>query len=349
VLGLALVLSYDADCGKRPTSGPADGMRAVLAYCYGGPEVLTIETVGKPEPGEHDVLVRVHAASVNPLDWHYMRGSPYVMRLQTGIGRPDEARAGVDFSGVVEAVGPGVTRFAPGDAVFGGAGGAFAEYVLIPESFAIVTKPGNVGFEAAAGVPIAAITALQAVRDKGRVGAGDRVLINGASGGVGTFAVQIAKSLGADVTGVSSARNHELVLGLGADRMIDYRTEDYTDGETRYDVIVDMVGNHSIGANREVLADGGRFVIVGGARGDWIAPFVNPVRAMLASSDTGQTFSPMLASMNRDDLETLAGLLADGTVTTVIDREYELDEIAEALQHSESGRARGKIIVRIRD
>ena len=347
VLGLGLLLSHNADCEEWPTISANDVMREVLAPCYGGPEVLTIETVAKPAPGEGEVLVRVVAASVNPLDWHYMRGSPYIMRLQSGIGRPDDVRTGVDFAGIVEAVGPGVSRFAPGDAVFGGARGAFADYVVIRESSAIASKPDKVEFEVAAGVPIAAITALQAVRDKGNVEPGDRVLINGASGGVGTFAVQIAKSLGADVTGVSSARNHALVSGLGADRMIDYRSENYTEGDETYDVIIDMVGNHSVKANRSVLADGGRFVIVGGTKGDWIATFINPVRAMLASSDSGQTFDTLLARLNPADLETLAGMLADGTLTTVIDRRYELDEIAEAMQYSESGRARGKIIVRI--
>ena len=349
ILGLAITLSYSGDCKPVEAYSGGDGMRAVVARCYGGPDILALETIDKPVPGELDVLVRVRTAGVNPLDWHYMRGTPYVLRMQAGLGRPDDIRAGVDFAGVVEAVGPGVTRFAPGDAVFGGANGAFAEYVLIPESYAIAKLPDNVGFDAAAGVPIAAITALQAVRDKGEVSSGDRVLVNGASGGVGTYAVQIAKSLGADVTGVSSTRNHEMVTGLGADRMIDYKTENYVEGNVLYDVIIDNVGNHSISANRDVLAAGGRYVIVGGAKGNWIAPFVGPVRAMLASSDTGQTFHTLFARLKREDLDTLAGMLADGTLTTVIDRRYEIEQIAEAIGYSESGRARGKIIVTVAD
>jgi len=345
----ALALSYTAPCPESQSFDGTDGMQAVVGRCYGGPEVLALETVAVPEPGAGDVLVRVRAAGVNPLDWHYMRGSPYIMRLQSGLGRPDDVRLGVDFSGVVEAVGENVTRFVPGDAVFGGANGAFAEYVIIAEDRAVAPKPDGIGFDEAAGVPIAALTALQAVRDKGRVGNGDRVLINGASGGVGTFAVQIAKSLGATVTGVSSARNHELVESLGADRMIDYRTDDYTQSGEKYDVIVDMVGNHSVSANKGVLAAEGRLVIVGGAKGNWIAPFVNPVRAMMASSDTGQSFHTLLASLNADDLRELGDMMADSRLRTVIDRRFDFDEIADAIAYSESGRARGKIIIRVAD
>ena len=346
---LAVVVSYSASCGDAPQYDGDDGMRAVTARCYGSPDVLAVERLPIPEVGARDVLVRVRAASANPLDWHYMRGSPYIMRLQAGIGRPNDIGVGVDFAGVVEAVGDEVTRFAPGDAVFGGASGAFADYVAIAEDRSIAHKPEGVSFEAAAGVPIAALTALQAIRDKGEVGAGDRVLINGASGGVGTFAVQIAKSLGATVTGVSSARNHELVLGLGADRMIDYKSEDYTTGGDQYDVIVDMVGNHSPAENQAVLADNGRYVGVGGAKGDWIGPFANPIRVLFASSETGQTFHTLLARLNPDDLDTIAEMLGNGTIRTVIDREFTLDDAAEAIRYSESGRARGKIIVRVAD
>ena len=346
---LAIVVSYSGSCEEVAQYVGDDGMRAVTARCYGSPDVLALETLPKPVLRGQDVLVRVHAAAANPLDWHYMRGSPYIMRLAAGIGRPDDIRVGVDFSGVIEAVGDDVTRFAPGDAVFGGASGAFADYVAVAEDGAVVHKPDSVSFEAAAGVPIAALTALQAVRDKGQVSPGDRVLINGASGGVGTYAVQIAKFSGADVTGVSSARNHELVLGLGADRMIDYKVEDYTTSGNDYDVIVDMVGNHSVSENKEVLADGGRYVIVGGAKGNWVGPLIGPVRAMLASSETGQSFETLLASLNGDDLDTIAEMLASGAMETVIDREFALEDVAEAIRYSESGRARGKIIVRVVD
>ncbi len=231
IVALATALSYDARCGAPapvPQVGPA--MKAIVYRCYGPPAVLRLEDVAKPEPGDDQLLVKVHAAAANPLDWHYMRGEPYIMRLSSGLGRPAETRLGVDFAGTVEAVGKSVTRFKPGDTVFGGRTGAFAEYVLVREDRAVAHKPANVSFEEAAAVPIAAVTALQAVRDKGRVQPGQRVLVNGASGGVGTYAVQIAKSLGAEVTGVSSTRNLALVRSLGADHVVDYTQENFTEG-----------------------------------------------------------------------------------------------------------------------
>lgn len=349
IAALAVTISYTGGCEDVEPAAIDNGMRAVVGRCYGGPEVLTVETIGRPEPADDEVLVRVRAAALNPLDWHYMRGSPYIMRLEAGIGRPADIRTGVDFSGVVEAVGADVTRFAPGDAVFGGANGAFAEYLVVRGTRALAQMPDGMSFEAAAGLPIAAITALQAVRDKGDVGPGDRVLVNGASGGVGTYTVQIAKAFGATVTGVSSARNHELVSGLGADRMIDYKTASYVDEDTKYDVIIDMIGNHSIADNRKVLADGGRFVVVGGAKGNWIAPFTGPIRAMLASSDNGQTFHTLFARLVGEDLEALADLVDEGKLVTAIDREYALDNVAEAMAYSESGRARGKIVLLVSD
>ena len=246
VAGFAILISYERDCPVPESETEVSaGMRAVTYRCYGSPDVLEISRIGKPVPGEGEILVRVVAAGVNPLDWHYMRGSPYVMRLGSGLGAPADTRLGVDFAGVVESVGTGVQRFKPGDQVFGGRNGAFADYVLITESSAVAQKPDNISFEQAAAVGIAGVTALQALQDKGQLAAGQKVLINGASGGVGTFALQMADAMGAEVTGVSSARNHELVRDLGADHVIDYKTQDYTKGEERYDLIVDMAASRS--------------------------------------------------------------------------------------------------------
>ena len=209
------------------------------------PDVLKLEEIAKPVPADDRVLVKVHAASVNPLDWHYMQGKPYIMRAGAGIGKPDSIHMGADFAGTVEAVGKNVTRFKPGDEVFGDRDGAFGEYVSVAENGAMALKPSNMTMEQAAAVPIAGMTALQALRDKGKVQAGQKVLINGASGGVGTFAVQIAKAYGADVTGVCSTRNVEMVKSIGADHVIDYTKEDFTKGSARYDLIIDNVGSHT--------------------------------------------------------------------------------------------------------
>ncbi|MDX1509267.1 MAG: NAD(P)-dependent alcohol dehydrogenase [Woeseiaceae bacterium] len=345
---LGVVLSYDADCGPAPEAqADVETMQAIVARCYGSPEVLELTDVAKPVPGDDDVLVRVMAAGVNPLDWHYMRGSPYFMRLGTGIGAPDDVRTGVDFAGVVEAVGKDVTKFRPGDEVFGGAGGAFAEYVVVGEDRAIVRKPGNISFAEAAAVPIAAITALQALRDHGRVGAGDRVLVNGASGGVGTYAVQIAGTLGAEVSGVCSTRNVELVRSLGAHRVFDYTKENYTEGDAEFDVIIDNVGNHSLVANTRVMSSDGRFVIVGAQQGDWIRPLLRPLAAMVVAPFVDQEIGMFIAALRQDDLAYLAGLLESGEIRSVIDRRYTIADAAEAMRYSESGRARGKIVITV--
>ena len=320
-------------------------MKAVVSRCYGGPETLEYLDVAKPVPGPKDVLVKVKAAAVNPLDYHYMRGSPYLMRLSAGIGRPSDTSMGVDFAGVVEAVGEEVTEFAVGDAVFGGRSGAFAEYVVVPEDRAITAKPDNVSFDEAAAIGIAGVTALQALRDHGQLQAGQKVLINGASGGVGTYAVQIAKSLGAEVHGVCSTRNVEMVLALGADHVFDYKKENYTESGNEYDLIVDMVGNLSLSANRKVLKPEGRMVLVGGPKGDWIAPLVPLVKAMTLSLFVDQEIGSILARLSGDDLDHLAGLMADGQMTTRIDTHYPLSETAEALRYLETQRARGKVII----
>jgi NADPH:quinone reductase-like Zn-dependent oxidoreductase len=301
--------------------------------------------VAKPTPLDDEVLVKVHAASVNPLDWHYMRGSPYLMRLGPGLGAPADSKIGVDFAGTVEAVGSDVTRFKPGDEVFGGGSGAFAEYVTVSESRALAIKPANVTFEQAASAPIAAITALQALRDKGKLKEGQKVLVNGASGGVGTFAVQIAKSLGAEVTGVCSTRNVEMVRSIGADHVFDYTRENYTESGEKYDLIIDNVGNHSLSANRKVLQPNGTLVMIGGAKGDWLAPLMGPIKALLLSPFVDQELVLILAKLRQDDLAILGDLMQAGKVTPVIDRRYPLREVPDAIRYSEEGHARGKIII----
>ncbi len=348
VTALAVLLSHNAPCTAPPEAGPgAETMRAVTYTCYGGPEVLGLAEVEKPVPAAGEVRVRVHRAAVNPLDWHFMRGSPYVMRLGAGVGAPNRPRLGVDFAGTVDAVGAGVTRFQVGDAVFGGKFGAFAEFITLDAEGSVARMPANLDFEQAGGVSIAALTALQALRDKGRVQPGQTVLINGASGGVGTFAVQIAKAMGAEVTGVCSTRNVELVRSLGADHVIDYKKEDYTQSTQRWDVIVDNVGNHGLLANRSVLTDKGRYVIVGGPGGDWLGPLLRPLGAMLINPFVDQELIMLLARQSGKDLQTLAELMASGKVKSVIDRRYRLGETAEAIRYSETGRARGKIIIEV--
>ncbi len=346
ITSLALVLSHNSACGPSPAvSDETELMKAIVYRCYGSPEVLEFEDVEKPMPADDEVLVKVHAASVNPLDWHYLRGSPYIMRLGSGLGAPKDSRLGVDFAGTVEAVGKNVTRFKPGDEVFGGRSGAFADYVIIPEDRALVLKPSNATFEQAASMPIAAITALQALRDKGRLKPGQKVLINGASGGVGTFAVQIAKSFGAEVTGVCSTRNVEMVRSIGADHVVDYTKEDYTESGEHYDLIIDNVGNHSLLANRRVLNPYGIFVIIGGPKGNWLGPLMSPIKALMLSPFVGQEFVMLLAKMDKDDLTILGDLMETGKVTAVIDRRYRLSEVPAAIRYSEEGHARGKIVI----
>jgi len=343
----ALVLSHDAPCpaGAEPVaSGPT--MRAVLAHCYGGTAALSLQRIPRPVPSADQLLVRVHAAGVNPLDWHYLHGKPYVMRLSSGIGRPEDAAVGVDFAGTVEAIGPEVRGFKPGDAVFGMRGGAFAEYLVVRESRTVAIKPDAIDFEQAAAVGIAGITALQAVRDAGRVGPGTRVLVNGASGGVGSFAVQIARALGAEVTGVSSARNLELVRSLGADHVIDYAQEDFTQGGRRFDVIIDNVGNHGLAAMRGALQPEGILVMVTGPKQDsWLGPLTRMLGARLSAPFVSQTQTTLFASGNRQDLEVLRDMLASGALRTVIDQRFTLDQVPAAIDYLEQGRTRGKNVV----
>jgi NADPH:quinone reductase-like Zn-dependent oxidoreductase len=347
-VSVGFVLSYDSPCEPPPAvADGAETIKAVRYYCYGPTDVLQYGDIEKPEPGADEVLVKVHAAGVNPLDWHFMRGTPYFMRLMSGLGKPEESGLGVDFGGTVEAVGSKVTAFKPGDDVFGGGSGTYAEYILVHEDGAQAIQPAGMTFEQGAAVGVAGITALQALRDKGQLEPGQKVLINGASGGVGTFAVQIAKSMGAEVTGVCSTRNVEMVRSIGADHIIDYKTSDYTMGDERYDLIIDMVSNHSLRKNRKVLTPDGRLVMVGGATGNWFAALARPLKAMMYSKFVDQQFITLLARLNSEDLAVIGDMIEKGTVTPIIDRRYPLSEIAAAIEYSEAGRARGKIIVEV--
>ena len=349
IAGLAFAVSYDAACPlPQPPPDAGQHTQAVLYRCYGAPEVLQLEAVAKPVPADDQILVKVHSASLNPLDWHYMRGEPYFMRLGAGLGAPKDTSMGVDFSGTVAAVGKHVTQFKPGDAVFGARGGALGEYVTVRENGAVALKPDNVTFDQAAAIPIAGLTALQALRDKGKVRAGQKILINGASGGVGTFAVQIAKALGAEVTGVCSGRNVELVRSLGADHVIDYTQEDFTQADRQYDLILDNVGNHSLLAYRRVLKPAGILVMVGGRSTDpWLGPMMQPLKAALLSPFISQDSFMFLSDMNQTDLQHVAGLMQEGKVVAVIDRTYPLREIVPAMTYLERGHARGKVIVNV--
>jgi len=346
IVSLALVLGNTSECGPAPeVSSDAELMKAVVYRCYGSPDVLELADVEKPTPADDEILVKIRAASVNPLDWHYMRGSPYFMRLGAGLGAPTVTRLGVDFAGTVEAVGKDVTRFKLGDGVFGGRTGAFGEYVTVREDRAVVLKPAEVTFEQAASAGVAGITALQALRNHGKIKPGQKVLINGASGGVGTFAVQIAKSMGAEVTGVCSTRNVEMVRSIGADDVFDYKKEDYTESGNRYDLIVDMVSNHSLLKIRKVLSPEGTLVMVGGPSGNWLKPLMGPLKAFLLSPFIDQDVGMMLAEFNQEDLTMLGELMQSGEVTPVIDSRYTLSEVPNAIRYSEEGHARGKIVI----
>jgi NADPH:quinone reductase-like Zn-dependent oxidoreductase len=326
-------------------------MKAVIYTQFGPPDVLQINEIEKPMPKDNEVLLKVRAASVNPYDWHMIRGTPFLMRvMMAGLRKPKDPRVGIDCAGTVEAVGKDVTQFKPGDDVFGGKSGALADYLCIPADGGIALKPANVTFEQAAGVQVAGCTALQALRDTGKVQAGQNVLINGASGGVGTFAVQIGKSMGAQVTGVCSTRNVELVRSLGADRVIDYTTEDFTKSDERYDVIIDNVGTQPLSGFRAVLKPKGIYIMIGAGgpdEGGLIGPMGRLTQTLLMSPFIGQKMGMMMAKASQSDLKVLADLMQAGKVTTVIDRAYPLSEVREAVRYLESGRARGKVIVTI--
>jgi len=336
---------------QEPIETGEPHMKAVVYTSYGPPDVLEIRDIKKPVPNDDQVLVKVRAASVNPLDWHFMEGMPYVGRMMMGgIRKPKDPRLGVDYAGTVEAVGKNVTQFKPGDEVFGNRSGAFAEYLCARADRAIALKPANMTFEQAAGVPVAGLTALQGLRDKGHVQAGQKILINGASGGVGTFAVQIAKTFGAEVTGVCSGRNADMVRSLGADHVIDYTKEDFTKGDERYDVILDNVGTQPLSGFRRVLKPNGICVMIGGGGpndGRWVGPMARPLKALLISPFISQKMGMMLAQGNKDDLNVLADLMQSGKVTPVIDRTYKLSELPAAIAYLEEGHARGKVIITV--
>src|SRR5947207_6801795 len=337
------------DC-DRLTATTGNKMKAIV-YCDYGLANLKLAEVAKPTPTDDQILVKVQAASVNPLDWHFIEGTTKIMRaMGVGLRKPKDVRLGVDFAGTVEAVGKNVTQFKPGDEVFGGRGGAFAEYVCPRADRAVALKPANITFEQAASVNIAAVTALQALRDKGKVQAGQKVLINGASGGVGTFAVQIAKSMGAKGTGVCSGKNVELVKSLGADRVIDYTKEDFAKSGEHYDVILDNVPNHTLAECRAVLTPNGKYVMIGGGGPNdnrWVGPFGRVIHALLLKPFVKQELGMMMADANATDLTVLANLMATGKVKPVIDRTYKLSELSTAISYLEQGHARGKVVLTV--
>jgi NADPH:quinone reductase-like Zn-dependent oxidoreductase len=337
------------DCDRK-TGALNNPMKAIINCDYGLAN-LKLENVEKPAPNDDQILVRVRAASVNPYDWHFIEGTPKILRLMgVGLRKPKDIHVGVDFAGTVEAVGKNVTQFKPGDEVFGGRGGAFAQYVCPRATRAVALKPANITFEQAASVNIAGITALQAIRDKGKVQAGQKVLINGASGGVGTFAVQIAKSYGADVTGVCSTRNIELVRSLGADHVIDYTKEDFTKSDQHYDVILDNVANHSLSEFRRVLTPKGKYVMIGGGGANeqgLIGVMARPLKALVLSKFVSQEMGMMMADANHNDLTILADMMQSGKIKPVIDRTYKLSEVPEAIRYLEEGHARGKVIITV--
>jgi NADPH:quinone reductase-like Zn-dependent oxidoreductase len=323
-------------------------MKAIRYYTYGSPEVLGLEDIDMPVVGDDDVLVRVRAASVNVLDDARLRGMPYIMRGQAGLSRPKANGLGMDVAGHVDGVGKNVTKFRPGDEVFGCGAGTFAEYVSVREDSAVLRKPASLTFEQAASVPVAALTALQAVRHKGHVQPGQKVLVNGASGGVGTFAVQIAKAFGAEVTGVCSTPGVKMVRSIGADRVVDYTQEDFIRLGQRYDLLVDMVGNRTVSERRRVLAPKGILVAVGGGSKDsWLGPLADWTKMAVVSPFVSQSMVFFMLQQKREDLVVLSEFLEAGSVTPVIDRTYPLSDVAEAIRYFEAGHAKGKVVITV--
>jgi NADPH:quinone reductase-like Zn-dependent oxidoreductase len=322
-------------------------MKAIIYHQYGSPDVLQLQDMDKPVVRDDAVLVRIRAAAANPYDWHFMRGEPYFMRLFIGLRTPKANGLGVDFAGQVEAVGKDVTQFHPGDEVFGVCNGAFAEYLCTPEN-ELALKPTNLTFEQAAAVPLAAVTALQGLRDTGQLQPEQKVLIIGASGGVGTFAVQIAKVFGAHVTGVCSTRNLELVRSLGADHVIDYTQEDFTQSGQKYDLIFQLAGTRSPSHCRRALTSKGRLVLSSGdSDGRWIGPIDRLIKAAALSPFVSQTLSSLNTKRSKKDLPYLTELIEAGKVTPVIDRTHSLGEVPEALRYLEQGHARGKVVITV--
>jgi NADPH:quinone reductase-like Zn-dependent oxidoreductase len=324
-------------------------MKAVVYHKYGSPDVLELAEVAKPTPKDDEVLLKVHAASVNPADWHLLRGKPYIARLQLGLRKPKDSVLGCDMAGQVEAVGKNVTMLQPGDEVFGSpfmhGFGAFAEWVSVSEDL-LTSKPTTLSFEQAAAVPLAASTALQGLRDHGRIEPGHKVLIIGASGGVGTFAVQIAKSFDAEVSGVCSTRNAEMVRSLGADHVIDYTREDFTRSGQNYDLILQLAGTLSPSECRRALTSKGTLVQISGeSDGRWIGAVARIIKGLVLSPFVSQKMASFTVKPNKEDLQFLKQLIETGTLTPVIDRTYSLSEVPEAIRYLEEGHARGKVVV----
>src|SRR5574341_4496 len=320
-------------------------MKAIVRTKYGSPDVLRLEEVEKPVLQDNQVLLKVFAASVNAGDWHLLRGKPFLVRLMGfGLLKPKRQILGWDIAGRVEAVGRNVKQFQPGDEVFGFCNGAFAEFVSVPED-AIVLKPANLAFEEAAAVPVAALTALQGLRDKGQIQPGQKVLIHGAGGGVGTFAVQIAKSFGAEVTGVTSTRNLDMVRSIGADQVIDYTQENFTKKEQRYDLMLDCFANHSLLECKRVLNPNGKYVVVGGPIGSIISILAGWITAPILSLLVSQKFAMFIVKVTKQDLTIMRELLEAGRVKPVIDRRYALSEVPDAIRYIGQGHARGKVVI----
>ena len=318
-------------------------MKAAVFKSYGPPEVLTIEEIEKPVPDDDEVLVRIHASSVNPAEWYGMTGL-FLARINNGLFRPKDTRLGADYAGVIEEVGKNVTEFKPGDEIFGGKRGAFAEYICVRDKFAL--KPANITFEQAGGIAIAALTALQGLRDFGKIQPGQKVLINGASGGVGTFAVQVAKAFGAEVTAVCSTGNLKLARSLGADHVIDYTREDFTRNGKLYDLFFDIAGTRSWSECKRVLKPQAILVIVGGPKSNrWIGPLSHVIKLRLAALRASQKAVFFVANFNREDFSVLRELMESGKVKPIIDRIYPLNKINDAMAYLGSGHARAKIVV----
>jgi len=331
----------------RPTAVDAPArMTAAVQTVYGTPDVLAVERVALPALTDRTVLLRVRAAAVNPADWAILQGIPYVLRAVYGLTRPRSGIRGSDVAGVVEAVGDAVTGFAPGDEVFGWCDGSFAEYAAATEA-TLAAKPSNLTFEQAAAVPMAGITALQALRDQAGLQATQTILINGASGGIGTFAVQIARAFGAEVTGVCSTRNLDLVRSIGAHHVIDYTREDFTESSTRYDVILDNVGNHSLAECRRALTRNGVLIPNSMAGNRWFASIGRVLAALATSPFVHQRLRPFFSVPKKSDLLTLAGFLEAGTIAPVLDSTRPLAEAAEAIAHLGEGHARGKVVITV--
>ncbi len=321
-------------------------MRAIVCRQYGSPEVaVRVEDVEKPSPADDEILIKIRAAAVNPLDSHLLKGKPYGARLMFGLTRPKSTRPGRDMAGEVEAVGRSVTRFKPGDEVFGVCRGAFAEYACA-SAVNVARKPAGVTFEQAASAPIAGLTALQALRDRGGLQPGERVLVNGAAGGVGMFAVQIAKAMSSQVTGVCSTRNIELVRSLGADRVIDYSKEDFTRSGERYDLMLDCICNRSLSARRRVLTRKGRLVVIGAPPGRWVVSMVaNLLKPLLVAPFVTQRLTIFIAHMTQADLAVLGELMASGKVRPFIDRREGLSAIPQAIADVATRHTRGKVVI----